>query len=57
MDRYKRFMHSCGKNYFSLRDKFNKEILVSHLYDSEASRDKAMERIAEMGKSKEIKFV
>jgi uncharacterized protein YegP (UPF0339 family) len=55
-DRYKRFIHSSGKNYFSLKDKANKEIIVSHLYDSEATRDRAMEFIAQMGQSKEVKF-
>ncbi|MGF6695356.1 YegP family protein [Pseudomonas sp. D(2018)] len=56
-DRYKRFIHSSGKNYFSLKDKANKEIIASHLYDSEATRDKAMEFIAQMGQSKEVKFL
>lgn len=55
-DRYKRFIHSSGKNYFSLKDKTNKEIIVSHLYDSEATREHAMDLIGQMGQSKEIKF-
>ncbi|SDI26974.1 Uncharacterized conserved protein YegP, UPF0339 family [Pseudomonas delhiensis] len=56
-DRYKRVIHSSGKNYFSLKDKANEEIITSHLYDSERARDQAMELIAQMGQSKEVKFI
>ncbi|EIM13321.1 YegP family protein [Pseudomonas chlororaphis] len=55
LERFRRHMASCGKSYFSLRDKSGAVLLQSKLYDSEATCDKAIEMIARAGINGEIR--
>ncbi|MCY1561641.1 hypothetical protein D9M68_989290 [compost metagenome] len=50
-----RRIDSSGKNYFKLRAA-NKEVIArSHLYDSEPTRDAAIETIMRVGVTQQVK--
>ncbi|MDT4881568.1 hypothetical protein FQZ97_1174380 [compost metagenome] len=54
-ERYVRRIDSSGKNYFKLRAA-NKEVIArSHLYDSEPTRDAAIETIMRVGVTQQVK--
>jgi len=55
VERFKKGIHSGGKNYFVLRGAGNTELLTSHLYDSESALERAISLISSVAQTGELK--